>query len=126
MTDGRDVPGKDECCLGRNLGSLDVGVKGAQFPFGYGVDESLSGGLIGCVCLRSAGTNSSCSLKLQREGGADVLRSGPEGVEKCASRVLTWSGVGRLIFFDALGVSFHPTIPNNHARTDVSLDSISH
>jgi hypothetical protein len=129
MTDGRDVPRKDEGRLG--LGSLDVGVKRAQLPSGCEICESLFGVLIGCVRLRSARTNFSCSLKLRRarEDGAKILRSGPEGVEKGASRVLAWSGVGRLVPFGALGdprISFHLTILYIYARTNASVGSISH
>jgi hypothetical protein len=131
MTDGRDLPRKDEGRLGRDLGALDAGVKKAQSPSGWEIGESLFGGLIGRVRLRSARTNFSCSLKLRRarEDGAKVLRSGPEGVEKGGSRALARSGVGRLVSFGALGdprISFHLTIPYVYARTDVSLGSISY
>lgn len=131
MTDGRDVPSKDEGRLGRDLGSLDVGVKRAQLPSGREIDESLFGVLIECDRLRSARTNFSCSLKLRRarEDGAKVLRSGPEGVEKGASRALAWSGMGCLVSFGDLGdphISFHLTIPYIYTRTNVSLGSIPH
>ena len=128
MTDGRDVPRKVE---GRDLGSLDAGVKKAQLLSGREIGESLFGGLIGCVRLRPARTNSSCLLKSRRarEDGGKVSRSAPEGVEKGASRALAWSDVGRLVSFGTLGdprISFHLTIPYIYARTDVSLGSMSH
>ena len=133
MTDGRDIPSTDEGRLGRDLRLLDVGVKRAQLPSGCEIGEPLFGVLIGWVRLRSARTNFSCSLKLRRarEDGAKVLRSGPEGVEKGASRALGWSGVGmgRLVSFGALGdprMSFHLTVSYINVRTNTSVGSISH
>src|SRR6267154_1207425 len=131
MTDGRDVPKKDEGRLGRDWRSLDVGVKRAQFPSGCEISESLFGVLIGCVRLRSARNNFSCSPKSRRgrEDGAKVLRSGPDGVEKGVSRALACSGIGRFVSFGALGdprISFHLTIPYTYARTNVPLGSMSH
>jgi hypothetical protein len=111
MTDGRDVPKKDEGRPGHDWGPLDEG-------------------FIGCVRLRSARVNSSCSLKLRgaRGDGVNVLRSRLDGVERGISRVLAWSG-GHLVCFDAWGdprINVRLTIPYISARTDVSTGSMSH
>ena len=60
MTDGRDVPRKDEGRLGRDLWSLDVDVESARFLSGCEIGGSLFGGLIGRAPLRLARTNFSC------------------------------------------------------------------
>ena len=104
MTDGRDVPRKDDGRLRRDLKSLGVGVRRVQFPSGCERDDAIIGEFVRCVCRRSVRTDFPRSLKLRRDGedGAKAIRSGPEGVEKGASMELVWPGV-RIVSFGTLG-----------------------